>query len=74
LNYDVAPLGSYKENSFDEIWGKRWDNPLFQARNREKSQCNSCKYNTFCDGGCKAEAYKNFGSINVPSVSCIACN
>lgn len=75
LGYDLAPLGSYKENSFAKIWERRWDNPLFQPRDREKSECGSCKYNTWCNGGCKVDAYIKSGSINIPAIpNCRACH
>lgn len=74
LGYNLAPLGSYKENSFKEIWERRWDNILFQPRNREKSQCGNCKYNTFCNGGCKVKAYINSGNVNMPAIpNCKGC-
>ena len=75
LNYNLAPLGNCKDNSFAEIWEKRWSNPLFQPRNREKSMCASCKFNAFCNGGCKLEAYISSGNVNIPAIStCSACN
>ena len=75
LFYDIAPLGSYKENSFAEIWEKRWDNILFQPRNREKSKCGKCKFNTWCNGGCKVDAYVKSENVNVPAIpNCIACH
>lgn len=74
LFYDLAPLGSYKENSFEEIWEKRWDNILFQPRNREKSECSACEYNTWCNGGCKIDAYIKSGTVNAPAIpNCKGC-
>ena len=68
--YDIEPLGNYNDNTFEEIWEKRWNNVLFQPRNREKSQCKNCNYNTFCKGGCKVIAYSNFNTVNTPAIKC----
>ena len=75
LYYNLLPIGCFKDNSFVEIWERRWDNPLFQPRNREKSECGACKYNTWCNGGCKVDAYIKSGNVNLPAVpNCKACN
>ena len=75
LFYDIGVLGNYKDNSFAEIWERRWDNPLFQPRNREKSECGACKFNKWCIGGCKVSAYVKSGNVNAPAIpNCIACH
>ena len=75
LSYDIEPLGNCKNNSFEEIWERRWNNILFQPRNREESQCGNCKYKTFCDSGCKIDAYVKSFSVNAPAIpNCRACH
>lgn len=75
LFYNIGILGNYKDNSFAEIWEKRWDNPLFQPRNREKSECGNCKFNKWCIGGCKVSAYIKSKNVNEPAIpNCLACH
>lgn len=75
FSYDIEPLGNYKDNSFEEIWERRWNNVLYQPRVREKTQCNECKYNVYCKGGCKVVAYNLTKDTNLPEIpNCQACH
>ena len=68
LAYNMAPLGSFKENSLKEIWENRWDNMLFKPRKIENMKCKNCKYNVYCNSGCPVKAYFASGDVNAPQV------
>jgi len=55
LANDLAPIGSYKNNSLLEIWENRHENMLFKLRKIENMICNDCRYNTYCNSGCKSK-------------------
>ena len=64
----IAPLGNYKESSFEEIWKNRLNNELFQPRKIEKMVCNECRYQKYCNSGCMVKAYLSSGTINSPQI------
>lgn len=67
---DDLCLGNLKKQSFFEVWDNRNNNPLFQKRPLEKAACKNCKYIKFCNSGCPAEAYCEYGDINCPDGNC----
>lgn len=74
FSYDIEPLGNCKNNSFEEIWERRWNNVLYQPRSRKNTKCEICKYNTYCKGGCKVTAYSLTKNVNTPAIpGCTAC-
>lgn len=57
-------LGNIKKTTLKEIWENSDKLKYFRQKEYLKdSKCNSCKYLSFCDGGCKARALALTGSL-----------
>lgn len=66
----IAPLGSLKNTSLNDIWENRNNNILFCQRHIEDMVCDKCKYNVFCNSGCMVKAYSRTKDCNTPQIPC----
>jgi radical SAM protein with 4Fe4S-binding SPASM domain len=63
-------LGNIREESFGNIWEKRLKNPLFMNRNFKGTDCEKCRYISFCNGGCPYYTYLAYGNVNLKNPRC----
>jgi radical SAM protein with 4Fe4S-binding SPASM domain len=66
--------GNVRENDILEIW-RNAPELAYIRRLSEMTMCDSpycreCPYTTFCDGGCRAEAWAVFGDVLAPDPYC----
>lgn len=50
-------IGDLREESFEQIWAKRYNNPLFKPR--VDFICQKCQYKHWCNAGCAVMSYLN---------------
>lgn len=62
-------LGDLRKESFEQIWEKRYEHPLFQPR--VDFICKKCQYNKWCNAGCAVLAYMNSGTASSAPQECL---
>jgi radical SAM protein with 4Fe4S-binding SPASM domain len=71
--YDSYRCGNLRETDLRSIWlGDRMEaiRKLAQVPVREGEICRMCYYHTVCSGGCRADAYKAFSTLDAPDPAC----
>jgi radical SAM protein with 4Fe4S-binding SPASM domain len=71
LNYKEFILGNIRKNSLEELWNK----PLMKRLRKLKPSdirgvCRSCRYRSFCMGGCRARAFIEYNDFKAPNSLC----
>ena len=67
---DEFSLGNVKKQSLTDIWDSRWNNIFFQKRPYKDFPCRKCQYFLVCKGGCAADAYEKYNTLNAPDKNC----
>ena len=62
-------IGNIKEQSFEEMWEKRYTKSIFGKRILQNT-CQKCKYNVLCKAGCLISALRKYGTIDAPPAEC----
>lgn len=63
-------FGNINYGSFAEVWANRFQNEFYKERNLSSMACKKCPYVCICRGGCPANAYEEYHTINAPDGNC----